>query len=166
MVRADFLFSIVLVALGLATVAESLRMPTLSHLGVHPMSAPGLTPAVVGAVIAILGLALFLRSAAALAAARRGAEATGGTGRAAAIDWREWGRLALVLALCLVYAVGLIGRLPFLWATGIFVFAFVAVFDWNAGSRLRTLAGAAALAVASAFAVTFLFERVFLVRLP
>lgn len=160
MIRADLVFSIVLVALGVATVVESVRMPTLAHLGVHPMSAPGLTPGVVGVVIAALGLVLLLRSA--LALARGG----GAAGEAGAFDRVTWARLALALALCLGYALGLVGRVPFLWATVLFVFVFVVAFGWRGADRRRLVVAAAALALAAGFAVTLLFERVFLVRLP
>jgi hypothetical protein len=42
--RADLWFAILLTALSVVVVVESWRMPRLDHLGVHPMSAPGLTP--------------------------------------------------------------------------------------------------------------------------
>ena len=60
--RADLIFSALLTALALAVVVESWRMPRLAELGVHPMSAPGLTPGLIGLVLAALGMALLLRS--------------------------------------------------------------------------------------------------------
>ena len=70
--------------------------------------------------------------------------------------------------------------MPFWLATGIFVFLFVALFEWPRRSegaaaesgttgwsrRLRSFAIALAIAVATAAAVTYLFEEIFLVRLP
>ena len=78
--------------------------------------------------------------------------------------------MALAVALTLGYAGGLVGRVPFWLATGLFVFAFAALFEWlEAGGRAprpRGLAAAAALAVVAAAAVSWVFRYVFLVRLP
>jgi putative tricarboxylic transport membrane protein len=139
-------------------------MPRLGHLGVHPMSAPGLTPAVIAGVLALLGLALLarsLRERAALSRAEAQSEPSGGDGQRAV-----WGRALLALVLCLLYAPGLLGRLPFMWATGLFVFAFVAAFSFERARPIRSLMGAAAMALGVAVGVDLLFEQVFLVRLP
>ena len=154
--RADFWFSIVLTAFGTAVTVQSWRMPRLQDLGVHPMSAPGLTPGVLGLVLAVLGLALLIRSARATAAGAPDSEA----------DWIGWGRLVLALSLCLIYGGALLGRVPFWMATALYVFAFVAAFKWRDGGPAKALLAAGALAIVVAFAVTLLFERVFLVRLP
>jgi len=74
-----------------------------------------------------------------------------------------WGNTPLVLALCFGYAVGLVGRVPFWLATFVFVSAFIAVFEYP--SR-RRMAAAPLYGIATALAVTYLFESVFLVRLP
>ena len=158
--KADFWFSLPLSAFGLAVVAESLRMPRLEHLGVHPMSAPGMTPGVLGLILALLGVTLLLRS---LRARRlQTPEAASEPGPAAA----GWDRLAITLGLCLFYAVGLLGWLPFWLATGLFVFGFVLVFTWAEAPVWRVALVAAVLAIAVSAAVTLLFEQVFLVRLP
>lgn len=157
--RADFWFSIAVTVLGVAVVAESLRMPRLENLGVHPMSAPGLTPGLIGLVLAGLGAALLLRNIKVRAQAAATAtvpEPEAGSGR----------RLAISMALCLVYAIVLLGWLPFWLATAVFVFAFVLTFTWQRHAAMRLAAIAAVLAVAVAAAVTLLFERVFLVHLP
>ena len=155
--RADFWFSILLSAFGGAIVVESWRMPRLENLGVDPMSAPGLTPGLLGLVLTGLGLMLFVRSLRARKTSLQGdgTEASGG-----------WYRFLVTLVLCLVYALLLLGRLPFWAATGLFVFSFVLTFTWQRHSLLRVGASAAALAVAVAVSVTLLFEQVFLVRLP
>ncbi len=156
--RADFWFSIGLTAFAVAVAVESWRMPRLQELGVHPMSAPGLTPGLIGLVLVLLGLALLFRS---LRARPRPEDEP-----APAVDPSGPRRLLVTLALCLVYALGLVGTLPFLWATGLFVFAFVASFSFERSRPLRSLASAGAMAVAVAVSVTLLFEQVFLVRLP
>ena len=79
-------------------------------------------------------------------------------------------RLYLSLFLTLGYAAGLVGRLPFWLATGLFTFLFIALFEWQGGlpARSRALALAVALgeAVALTVAVTVVFQELFLVRLP
>jgi len=79
-------------------------------------------------------------------------------------------RLLITLGLTLGYAAVLVGRLPFWLATFVFVFAFIVTFDWRKAVvaqrtvRLFVTAGVQALVVAAA--VTLVFERLFLVRLP
>jgi putative tricarboxylic transport membrane protein len=155
--RADLIFAALLTALAMGVVAESWRMPRLAELGVHPMSAPGLTPGLIGLVLAALGIALLVRSLRAGPAA---------AGEVAAAGQSVWWRALLALGLCLGYALGLLGHLPFRWATGLFVFAFIAAFAFDRRRPLRSLGGAAAMALAVAFAVSLLFEQLFLVRLP
>jgi putative tricarboxylic transport membrane protein len=156
--RADLIFAVVLTALALWVLVESWRMPRLAELGVHPMSAPGLTPGMIALVLAALGLALLWRSL-------RGDETIAQDDTAAAAN-TVWRRALLALVLCLVYALGLLGRLPFLWATGLFVFAFIACFSFDRGKPRRSLGGAALMALAVAVSVSLLFEQLFLVRLP
>ncbi len=76
------------------------------------------------------------------------------------------GRTLLTLGLTLAYAIGLVGHVPFWLATGLFVFAFVSIFGWDRTRPWRSLITALAMAAVTAIAVTLLFERVFLVRLP
>ncbi|MBJ3775827.1 tripartite tricarboxylate transporter TctB family protein [Acuticoccus mangrovi] len=151
--RADLVFAVLLTVFGIAATVESWRMPTLAELGVDPMSAPGLTPGLLGVVLAVLGLALLGRS---LGGGEMGETAAAG----------GWGRLAVALVLCLGYAAGLLGRVPFWAATAIFVALFTFVFTVREAGPVRAGAGSLVLAAAVAVAVTLLFERVFLVRLP
>ena len=115
-----------LVALGIAIVVESLRMPRFEELNVEPYTAPGSVPGRSGAVDPVLG--------AAAAPARDAAPAAGAHG--GATDGRRHGLRprrpppAARGRLCLVYAAGLVGRLPFWLATFVFVTAFVVLFEW------------------------------------
>lgn len=156
--RTDFWFSIGLTALALAVTFESWRMPRLQELGVHPMSAPGVTPGLLGIVLAVLGLTLLFGSV----RARRAPEVA----EAPPVDPSASFRLPVALGLCLVYALGLVGHLPFMWATALFVFAFVGAFGFDRARPIRSLVSAAIMAMAVAAAVSLLFEHVFLVRLP
>lgn len=155
--RFDLWFSALLVVFAAGVVVESWRMPRLENLGVHPMSAPGLTPGLLGLILLGLALALLLRSV----RQRRLVETA-----AADSEPGTAGRTLLTLGLTLAYAIGLVGHVPFWLATGLFVFAFVSIFGWDRTRPWRSLLAALAMAVVTAIAVTLLFERVFLVRLP
>jgi hypothetical protein len=111
-------------------------------------------------VLGGLGVALLVRSL------RAGGPAADGSTDGGAPGATTWPRALLALVLCLVYALGLLGWLPFMWATGLFVFAFIAAFSFERARPLRTLGGAVVMAVAVAVSVSLLFEQLFLVRLP
>jgi len=166
MPRADFVTGIAFVALGIAALVQSLRMPTFADLGVNPYTVPGLVPGLLGIIIAALGSVLALR------AARVGGLRLS-LGRAdldrmtAEAGMR---RLVLTLVLTIGYAGGLVGTLPFMLATGIFVTLFVLLFTpetvWTTRPHWRVIATAVVLAAMTAIIVALLFERLFLVRLP
>ena len=164
-IRADFWFGLGLLSFGFVVAVESWRMPRLTELNVHPMTAPGLVPGMLGVVITVLGSVLFLRAA--RAGGWRARSRDGATGTDLANQTR---RFFIALALCVGYAAGLVGAVPFWAATGAFVFLFTVVFEWQGGRslgrHLRAFAMAALLAVIVAAAVTYTFEKVFLVRLP
>jgi len=164
--RADFVASLVWIAFGVAIVAGSLAMDRLERFGATFYTAPGPVPGILGALVALLGLLLLMRSV------RRRAAATPPTLQSTASD----GHASLVRAgtgivLTLVYTIALVGRgLPFWLVTAAFVFTFLLVFDLPErrarGETARGLVLAALVAVATSAAVTLLFERVFLVRMP
>jgi len=163
--RADLLFGLVLVALGIAVAFESWRMPRLTELGVHPMTAPGLVPGLLGLVTALLGGILTTRSV-----RTQGGVPEGKIGTESQDFSRQAGRFALTLVLCLAYAVVLVGRVEFWLATGLFVFAFILLFEWSGerdtSGHVRAVVFAGVQAVVVAALVTVVFERIFLVRLP
>jgi Tripartite tricarboxylate transporter TctB family len=122
-------------------------MDRLERHGAALYTAPGLVPGLLGLVLLVLGVVL---------AARNRAVTLPSPGF-------RWGNTPLVLVLCLGYAVGLVGRAPFWLATFIFVTTFIAIFEYP--SR-RRMALAPVYAAATSLVVTYLFETVFLVRLP
>lgn len=150
---SDRLGSVFWLALGALIVAESWRMDRLEHLNVNPYTVPGLVPGLLGAMMIVLALALAVRSL----LRRDEVLPPPQTG--------TWGRFALAAALFLVYALGLVSRLPFWLATLVFVFAFVALFRWPE-KRAGGLVLALVYGACTAAAVTFLFQRIFLVQLP
>lgn len=75
-----------------------------------------------------------------------------------------------MLGLSLAYAGVLLGRIPFWLATFLFVFVSILVFERAALRSPRVaairIAVAAVIGAAVAWAVPFVFERIFLVNLP
>ena len=137
-------------------------MPRLEERGVPIYSVPGIVPGLLGIVILLLGLILLVR------AARAGGYRLSKAGARNDNDKRGV-RLTLTLLITLGYALGLIGNLPYWLATALFVFAFIAVFEWEnatAAAHLRRLSSALLQAGIVALIVSVVFEKVFLVRLP
>ena len=163
--RLDFVSAIVLTAFGAGVLVESLRLPRLDHLNVNPYTVPGLVPGLLGVLLTLCGPAMLIRSI-----VRGGwrlnltSASVGAFLRATPVR-----RIAVVLALTLVYALGLFGWLPFWLATMVFVFAFVVATEAMALGRLPppvNIAFALALAVVVGLGVEFVFEQLFYVRLP
>jgi putative tricarboxylic transport membrane protein len=163
-VRADLIAGAVLALLGVMVVYWSWTMPRLENRGVPPMTVPGLVPGVLGAILAGLGGVLALRSLPALG------DSAGWRHFARTLAGVEARRATAVVALVLLYALGLVGLVSFWLATALFVLAFVLVFEvWLAAPSRplgrSLLTGALQAAIVGAV-VVLVFERGFLVRLP
>lgn len=165
--KADLITALVLIALGAAMLVGGYTMDRLEVRQIHPGSIPGLVPMMLGAALAVAAVLLLLRSV------RRLGETA--AVNAASPDDDEPERLsrahlALALVLTLGYAIGLVGQIPYEIATGIFVFLFIALFEWEAQAtakrRLIRLGTALLQAVLVAGIVGVVFEQAFLVRLP
>jgi hypothetical protein len=149
--RADLASAAAWIGLGGAIVYASWTMDRFERHGAALYTAPALVPGLLGLVLLLLGVALGIR------ALRSGGLQPGPAVRI------SMGNTLLVLVLCLGYALGLVGRTPFWLATFLFVSAFIATFEYPA---VRRMALAPVYGAASSFIVTYLFESVFLVRLP
>jgi putative tricarboxylic transport membrane protein len=164
--RADLVTGVVLVIFGLWVLAESYGMPRLEERRINPWTVPGLVPGMLGVVVALLGGALALRSL--FAGALRARSGLGADDVAEARASMR--RLFLCTGLCVVYAVLLVGRIPFWFATGLFVFVFIAAFEWHPQddrrASVRKLAVAAVIAIVSMVVIPYAFDQLFLVRLP
>ena len=166
MAKADFLTGIVLICLSLYVIIESWQMPRLAHLKVHPLSVPGIVPAFIGTVLLLFGTVLVIRSV------RRGGHrlrfSHEGLRRFLSKPGNQ--HLLLTAMLTIGYAGFLIGFLPYWLATGLFIFVFVVLFEWEQGMNVvqwrRCLISAGIIAAVSSAAVTWVFERLFLVTLP
>ena len=89
------------------------------------------------------------------------------------LDTPEHRRIALVLGLCVVFGVVLVGHgLPFWLAAAIFVSVAIVSLQLPqrraAGERIgvRTIAVAIVIGLCAGGAITFVFQQLFLVRLP
>ncbi len=192
MPRSDLPASLILILFGAVVIFESWRMPRFESIGGTIYSAPGLVPGILGAVIALLGGVMLMRylvnrgkqvaeekpvpvSEATLdelvpepddRVASEDLMVTVGSG----LEKPSNSRMLWTLGLGVVFAAGMVGRMPFWLATFLFVFAFIIVFErHNYRDRKSTLVGlfmAAGIAGITSFAVPFVFERVFLVNLP
>jgi len=164
MARADLVTGAVLFALAVSTLYGSWTMDRLEIRHINPVSAPGVTPGLLSLALLVASLLLIAQSLRA-----GGASVWPLISRDAANPGGLW-RLATAVVLCLVYPLVLVGRMPFALATALFVFAFIAVFEWEelgeGSSRLRLLAVATIIAVLAGAAVSYVFGHIFLVRLP
>jgi hypothetical protein len=157
---ADLATGAVLGLVGLATLALSWAMPTFAERGADPLTAPGIFPAAVGVLLAVSGGRLALRSLGRLSSA---APAAGPVFARAAVV-RTLSGFALMTA-----AVLAAGHVDFRLVVGGFCLAFSAAFlDWRlpAPQRWRQFAAVALVTAISALAIPFVFETIFLVRLP
>lgn len=157
--QADLRGGLAWMGFGALVLAASWRMDRFETMGGTLYTAPGLVPGLFGAMLCLLGAVLVLRSW-----RRRGPSAT--------VDAAAHGpgpllnrRIVGTLLLTLVYAAGLIGRVPFSLATVAFVTLFTALYaqtpSWPRRWGLALLTG-----VLTALLVVGVFEQVFLVRLP
>ena len=161
--RADFHAGLAWIAFGLVVCIASWRMDRLEKMGVSFFTAPGLVPGVLGVLMATGGIALAVR------AWREGA--FGVAQRPPVLLRRDaLARIGVTLVLCLGFALVLVGRVPFWTAAAAYLFLQISVLQYPerkaAGQVVRGLAVAAAIALGAGGTIAFLFQEVFLVRLP
>jgi hypothetical protein len=159
--RSDLISGGVWVVIGAAITIGSWRMDRLATQGVPGFAAPGLVPGILGLLIIATALMIVVRSL------QRGALTTGshGMGRI------KPGLVATTLVLCLGFAGGLVGHgLPFPAAAFIYLFLHVFILQYPerqaAGQLVRGALVAAAIALVAAGVISFVFQVLFLVRLP
>ncbi|MDP2017394.1 tripartite tricarboxylate transporter TctB family protein [Hydrogenophaga sp.] len=141
---------------GLLIVVLAWRMERFESMGAELYTMPGFVPGMLGGVLLLLGTVLMLRS-------WHRSRQHAGTEPTAPLFNR---RITIMLALSLAYAVGLIGRVPFWLATAVFVAVFVATFAPPEQAPARRLMVALLAGVLTSAVVTFVFQQIFLVRLP
>ncbi len=173
--RSDLVVALVLTAFGAIVVAESLRMPRFEDIGGSIASAPGLVPGLLGAVLVLFGIVMAVRTVVADGPPTPPPPPTVDDDEdadAAPPEPPSAGRtrLAWMFGLAVLYAGVLVGRIDFAVATFLFVFVSIFVFEWPAFRTARAgatrTAIAAVIALSVAWAVPYVFERIFLVNLP
>ena len=169
MARADLITGALLFVLSVAIFYGAWTMDRLEVRQIHPLSVPGLLPGLLAAALAVCSIVLMLQ---ALRSPRSSGAPELGVGQAVETGAGEGStrRVVLVGALCLIYALGLVGRMPFWLATAIFVAAFVLLFEWSEAAshraRLSSAAWAIGIGVCTGLGVAYAFSELFLVRLP
>jgi putative tricarboxylic transport membrane protein len=158
--RGELVDAAIWAVLGSGIVIASWRMDRLESLNINPWSAPGLTPGVVGALMILLALALALQTRRVAADPAESAPPAGSARRT-----------FTAAMLCVLFAGLTLGRgLPFVVEGAVFVFVFTAIFSWTAWREERRVARgvvqALVVAVLACVSIAWLFESVFLVRLP
>ncbi|VTU24717.1 tripartite tricarboxylate transporter TctB family protein [Variovorax sp. PBL-E5] len=162
---SDLIAAFAWMVFGIAVLIASLRMDRLEKQDINPYTIPGLLPGLLGIVTILLGFLLALRSW-----RRRVAHPEQVMVRASVAEKK---RVLLVLALCLVFGIGLVGHgLPF-WAAA-WIFVTVAILSLQHSQRkaagqgltLRTVAKALAIGLGAGLMITLVFQELFLVHLP
>jgi hypothetical protein len=149
-----------------AVLIGSLAMDRLERQNINPYTIPGLLPALLGIAMIVLGGVLALRSW------RRGALRE--PAPPMTLDRRdERRRIWIVSALCLGYGVVLIGHgLPFWLASTIYVTASILIvqrLSRDPAQRVlspRAIGQAVVIGVCASFITQWVFQDLFLVRLP
>lgn len=160
--RADFWSALVWIVLGLAIAVASWNMGRLEHLQASIYTVPGVLPGVLGLSIALMGAILLGR------AWRAGALRP--QIRTALVLRNHW-RLIFSLSLSLLYAAVVVtSSVPFWLVTALYVATFVFVFQFEErrakGQMPRGIAVALVHGLLSGLVIQYVFEELFLVRLP
>ncbi len=189
--QVDLLVGLGLMLLGIVVAIEAYRMPSVEHPRIRSVySGPGFVPGLLGITLLVFGLLMLIR------AIREGGLHFGGMGGQVLEGLRrpEPRRLAILLVLSLGYAWGLIGRVSFPLATFLFMVAFILIYDWGEAAdravgspwvvaiakrlagiemtwslrreRILLVITSTIQAALTAWIVTYVFENIFLRRLP
>lgn len=144
--------------LGIAMLVGGYTMDRLEIRQIHPASIPGLVP--MG-----LGIAMIICSVLLIVSARADPQAVKDEQPGSARN------LMITVVLCIAYAGGLLGKIPFPVATTLFIFLFSTIFSWpekqvELPARVKHVFLIALFAVFFAGGISLLFQYGFLVRLP
>jgi hypothetical protein len=164
--RAELMQAAGWALLGLAVLIGSVRMDRLEGQHINPYTVPGLLPGLLGIAMMLLAALLGWR------AVRAGALAPEARVHRP-FDPMSARRIATVIGLCVVFGVGLVGHgLPFWLAAATFVTVAILLFEQprraeaGRGLSMRDVAFALAVGLGAGGMITFVFQVLFLVRLP
>jgi len=167
--RTDIIFGILIVAVAGAFAVMSLMMPWYgSEWGI--IAAPGLVPLMLSILLLITGLILLLRAVFSKSFYRSLEEQAGDEAAENGCEKQDqseklnkepaWKRILITIGLAAVYIFVLMGRLPYMVSTGLYVAGFILAF--KGGGIVKSLLIGAVTAVG----VWLAFEKIFLVVLP
>lgn len=170
MEKKDMMSGTALLLTGGAFLAASLALPW-KDTGYHWFGAPGLVPGILALLLALCGVRLMVRSRSDKEFYEKLAsiedicvfddEPEEAKKEAPLPSWMglEGPRAILVVVLCLVYIL-LLGRIPYMVATGGFITLFIVIFR-GAGLLRSLIIGAVA-----SVSIWFVFYKIFAVFLP
>jgi Tripartite tricarboxylate transporter TctB family len=162
--NGDRIAGVIWFVFGAAVFYGSWTMDRLASQNINPLTVPGLLPGLLGMGMMVMALVLMSR--------RRIGRAVSIVGVAPDDEPNtDWKRLLASWALCVAFAGSLLGRgLPFWLLAASFVFVHILVLEdrhrIEGRSFLRRLIEAALIAAATSAFVTYLFQNLFLIRLP
>ncbi len=165
--KADRITSLVLFALGIAMLIGGYTMDRLEIRRIHPASIPGLVPMILGGAMMLCSVLLFTSAKAAHQSedgAADDAQHDDVSGHASIAN------LGFATLYSVIYAIGLVGNMPFALATAIYIAVFYIHFTWHQAAepraRMLHILGGCAFGAIGAYAIASLFQYGFLVRLP
>jgi hypothetical protein len=163
--RSDFIAALLWIAFGIAVAIASWRMDRLTNQNINPYTIPGLLPGFLGLAVILFGTLMLAR------AWRAGALTPQGRGHPNRMSAAELRRFGIIVALCLAFGVGLVGHgLPFWAAAALYVATTIATLQYPqrkaAGQVVRGLVVAIVIGLCAGWAITLVFQDIFLVRLP
>ncbi len=162
--RSDFAAAQCWMVFGAAVATGAWNMDRLENQDVPPYAVPGLLPF-------FLGLAIVFFAALMLARALRHRALARDAARPAGMSPAERKRFLVVLALCLAFAVVLVGHGPPFWLAAtafVAVTIFVLQYPQRRAARevLRGVVLATMIGLGAGVGVTLVFQDIFLVHLP
>jgi hypothetical protein len=166
MTKADFLTAVVLSVFSIVIIIISIRMPRMEEVGANPYSAPGLVPGLLGGSLFCLSLILLVRSI------RKNGYKLDLSGQKVTAFFQDAAiiRVLLTIIISIIYGAILLGRIPYMLATFLYVLVFVILFEYQLNrpwrEQAKMLLLAFLLAILTAGSVAAVFRYLFLVKLP
>lgn len=148
--KADVIFSIVLIILGVYIIKEALKMPVTGLPGTVEQEfylAPGFFPVVVAVILIIMGLALLIN----------GIRSGGKILKDDLIRFIKMFRSEtaiksiIITILIIIYTIVLLGRIPFFWATFIFLASSMFFLKATSWWRIILISGIGSLLITYCF---------------
>ena len=152
--RSDLWGGFCWVAVGAFILMESIAMERFDNMGATLYTYPGFVPGVIACVIVLLGVIMILRGLK--------TKMTSDADAQPLINQR----FAISLACMLVFSLVLLSHAHFVMATALFVGVFTFLFASRETPLIKRLVSASINGLLSSCVIYFLFQEVFLVRLP